>query len=184
MKRRNALLALIAFGVMCCSVHALYEVANNGLWPKSWPKALEPLRKQATTMVGPQVLLRHYLIPFTKREEFEAAWPHILKIKSKGAPIFLIRGPKKGFMPIQPAGVLIHSPPTGTDKQANPVKPLAGNWGGNERARWMWTTYIELVVDGNVVDLNRIPLPADTPIIDERFKNVPNEPPNTNYNLK
>jgi hypothetical protein len=25
------------------------------------------------------------------------------------------------------------------------------------------------VVDGNVVDLNRIELPADTPIIDERF---------------
>jgi hypothetical protein len=25
-------------------------------------------------------------------------------------------------------------------------------------------------VDGNVIDLNRIPLPADTPIVDERFK--------------
>jgi hypothetical protein len=24
--------------------------------------------------------------------------------------------------------------------------------------------------DGDIVDLNRIPLPADTPIIDERFK--------------
>jgi hypothetical protein len=31
-------------------------------------------------------------------------------------------------------------------------------------------TYIELVVDGNIVDLNRIPLAAHTPIIDERFK--------------
>jgi hypothetical protein len=30
--------------------------------------------------------------------------------------------------------------------------------------------YIELVVDGAIVDLNRIPLPADTPIVDERFK--------------
>jgi hypothetical protein len=26
------------------------------------------------------------------------------------------------------------------------------------------------VVDGEIVDLNRIPLPPDTPIIDERFK--------------
>jgi hypothetical protein len=25
-------------------------------------------------------------------------------------------------------------------------------------------------VDGEIIDLNRIPLPADTPIIDERFK--------------
>jgi hypothetical protein len=36
--------------------------------------------------------------------------------------------------------------------------------------RWLWTTYIELIVDGHVVDLNRIPLPADTPIIDRRFE--------------
>lgn len=34
----------------------------------------------------------------------------------------------------------------------------------------MNTTYMELAVDGNIVDLNRIVLPADTPIIDERFK--------------
>lgn len=31
-------------------------------------------------------------------------------------------------------------------------------------------TEIELVVDGNIIDLNRIPLPADTPIIDKRFE--------------
>jgi hypothetical protein len=30
--------------------------------------------------------------------------------------------------------------------------------------------YIELIVDGDVVDLNRIPLPPDTPVIDERFQ--------------
>jgi hypothetical protein len=39
----------------------------------------------------------------------------------------------------------------------------------------MNTTYIELVVDGDIVDLNRIPLPADTPIIDERFKDGQNK---------
>ena len=33
----------------------------------------------------------------------------------------------------------------------------------------MNTTFIELVVDEEIVDLNRIPLPADTPIVDERF---------------
>jgi hypothetical protein len=30
-------------------------------------------------------------------------------------------------------------------------------------------TYIELIVDGNIVDLNRIQLPPDTFIMDERF---------------
>jgi hypothetical protein len=32
---------------------------------------------------------------------------------------------------------------------------------------------IRLVVDGDIVDLNRIELPPDTPIIDERFKQDP-----------
>jgi hypothetical protein len=32
---------------------------------------------------------------------------------------------------------------------------------------------IELVVDGKIVDLNRIALPADTPIVDERFSEAP-----------
>jgi hypothetical protein len=39
----------------------------------------------------------------------------------------------------------------------------------------MNTTYIELVVDGDIVDLNRIPLSEDTPLIDERFKNGRNK---------
>ena len=33
----------------------------------------------------------------------------------------------------------------------------------------MNTTFFGLVVDGKIVDLNRIALPAETPIIDERF---------------
>ncbi len=41
----------------------------------------------------------------------------------------------------------------------------------------MNTTFIELVVDGSIVDLNRIPLPEDTPIIDERFKVEDNKAP-------
>jgi len=32
------------------------------------------------------------------------------------------------------------------------------------------SNYIELIVDGTIVDLNRIFLPTDTPISDERFK--------------
>ena len=128
---------------------------------------LEPLRKQAQASVGPMVKNRHYQIPFTKRDEFEAAWPHFLKVKSKGAPIILVRGPKTDFFAINPAGVLIHSPPANTDKRADPELPLPND--RPVRARWMKTTFIGLVVDGNIVDLNRIALPADTPIIDERF---------------
>ncbi|HZL91076.1 MAG TPA: hypothetical protein VFB96_22105 [Pirellulaceae bacterium] len=151
MKRRVALLAIAIFAVVA-GVRADYSVADKGLWPETWPLELEGLRKQAKTYEGPLVLTRRYLIPFTKREEFEAAWPHILKVKSKGAPIILVRGPKTDFFKIEPAGVLIQTPPVDQAPEAGDV------------------TVITLVVDGKIVDLNRIELPADTPIVDERFK--------------
>jgi len=42
--------------------------------------------------------------------------------------------------------------------------------GPNERTIRRARTEIELIVDGDIVDLNRIPLPPDTPIIDKRFR--------------
>lgn len=167
MNRRTVLLAAIVFSA-AGSVYALYEVYDRGEWPKSWPVELEPIRKQARTLVGPEIASRHYQIPFTKREEFEAAWPHFLKVKTKGAPIILVRGPKTDFFAIKPAGLLIHSPPLDEEKEGEPGKPIPGQ--DNPRSTWMNTTFFELVVDGDIVDLNRIALPTDTPIIDERFK--------------
>ncbi|MBL6707100.1 MAG: hypothetical protein ISQ06_13380 [Planctomycetaceae bacterium] len=106
---------------------------------------------------------------FKTREEFEAAWPHILKVKSQGAPIFLKQGPNF-FLDKDHAGVVVHCPPKGQwDDPKTPESPIEG-YPTRSRSRWQWTNYIELVVDGEIVDLNRIPLPADTPIIDERFK--------------
>ena len=109
---------------------------------------------------------RHYAIPFTTREEFQSAWPQLLKVKSKGAPIFLVRGPNFFLGERHKAGVVMHCPPLG--QAANPATEAKIN-STNARERWLNTNYIELVVDGEIVDLNRIPLPADTPIIDERF---------------
>ena len=170
MTRTIIVFTAIALGAVG-SAYALYSVSDRGEWPKSWPKELEGLRKQARTLVGPLVAQEHYLIPFTKREEFEAAWPHLLKVKSKGAPIILVRGPKTDFFETKPAGVLIHSPPQ-QEKRAYPEEPIEST---NTRERWMWTTYIELAVDGDIVDLNRIALPPETPIIDERFKDAQNK---------
>jgi hypothetical protein len=173
MKRTTAVLAAIAVCAMGSLVYAEYAVWDKGVWPESWPKELEPLRKQARTFEGPRLLTRRYLIPFTKREDFESAWPHLLKVKSKGAPIILMRGPKNDFFAVNPAGVLIQSPPIGIDKRTNPETPLSD--ATDVGTKWANTTYIDLVVDGNIVDLNRIPLPPDTPIIDERFKDRPNK---------
>ena len=48
----------------------------------------------------------------------------------------------------------------------DPIEEKYGPWGFMYRAR----TEIELVVDGRIIDLNRIPLPPETPIIDRRFQ--------------
>jgi hypothetical protein len=165
MKRTTAILAAVALFAVCSTVYALYEVSDRGEWPQSWPQELERLRRTSRTLVGPMVAQQHFEIPFSKREDFESAWPHLLKVKSKGAPIFLVR--KTYFFEVKPAGVLIHAPPVGNDKRVNPEAPIPAQ--SNPRTRWMNTTFIELVVDGNIVDLNRIALPEETPIIDERF---------------
>ena len=153
MKRTIAVVAAIAF----CAVgpaDADYSVTGKGTWPKSWPKELEPLRKQANTFEGPLAPHQHYAIPFTKREEFESAWPHLLKVKSKGAPVRLVRGRNFFLGEHSKAGVVVHCPPAGqADNPATPEAPI----------------YLELVADGDIVDLNRIPLPSDAPLIDERF---------------
>ncbi len=160
MKRTIAFLVAMTLCV-ACSVYADYTVFNSGTWPENWPKELEPLRKQSRTLEGPLQPLLHYAIPFTNPEEFEAAWPHLLKVKTKGAPLVLRRGPSFWLDDKKSAGVCIHTPPEGQAPNTD-IKAVKGDW--------EQTIYIELIVDGTIVDLNRIPLPADTPIIDERIK--------------
>jgi hypothetical protein len=146
---------------MAVAARADYSVEDRGSWPDTWPKELEALRGQARTLEGPLVPLLHYAIPFDKREAFEAAWPHLVKVKSPGAPIVLHRGPTFWLRDGATAGVIVHTPPAG---QA-PIEDASKIGGRIER-----TIYIELIVDGQIVDLNRIELPKDTPISDERFK--------------
>ena len=160
MKRTAAICVALVLSLVS-SVDADYTWTDQGTWPKSWPKELEPLRKQARTFEGPRQPYQNYAVAFTTRDEFESAWPQLLKVKSKGAPIVLRRGPSFWLGDNVTAGVCIHTPPVGQDPIAD-GKVAKGNW---EK-----TIYIELIVDGEIIDLNRIPLPADTPIIDERFK--------------
>ena len=151
--------------VLCTKVYALFVVTNEGLWPENWPKELEPLRKQSRTKEGPKLPQRQYEIPFAQREEFEGAWPHLLKVKTPSCPLIVLKGPIDLGGKLMKAGVCVHTPPV-SDQSIAPDKADAAKPHG----RWRTTaTYIQLIVDGQIVDLNRIQLPADTPIIDERF---------------
>ncbi len=152
------------------SVYAESVGGPGGTWPKSWPKEMEPLRKQSRTVSGPIFDHTVYEIPFANREEFESAWPHILKLKSKGASVILVRGPHTRFKlirwPAVKAGVRILSP-------SGPNPPGYADRAKRAGVTLRTVTDIELVVDGDIVDLNRIRLPEDTPIIDKRFQDKP-----------
>jgi hypothetical protein len=127
------------------------------------------MRRQSRTLEGPEQLDLHYAIRFTKQEEFEAAWPHIVKVKRKGAPLYLKRSPNFFLGWNNTAGVVVHCPPR--DQANAPGPPQAASAAEtDETVRTRNAISLELVVDGEVVDLNRISLPADTPIIDDRFK--------------
>jgi len=156
-------LMLVLVGVSTCKLFAAGETFDTGRWPESWPRELEPLRKQSKTMVGGVAMLSRHEIRFSSREQFEAAWPHLLRIKSSGAPIVLFRGPSKQ----SGCEVRIHCPPLGSAKTHAPVKPIVS--AKDTRTRWLHATYIELYVDGRIVDLNRIELPSETPVVDKRF---------------
>jgi hypothetical protein len=173
MIRTRILVAAIALSAVCAVATAEWAVFDKGAWPETWPKALEPLRKQSRSIRGGGGVydLSIHHIPFKDRDAFDAAWPELLKVKTKGAPLVLLRSPNTHwYFGKMTAGVLIHtpSPEMKIKEPAQPFEPT-----GDVVTRWWHTIYIELVVDGEIVDLNRIPLPPDTPIIDERFKPDP-----------
>jgi hypothetical protein len=167
MQRALCITAILSLCI-AAPVYALYSVSDRGEWPESWPAEMESLRRQSRTFVGPILHHRHFAVPFTKRTDFESVWPQVLKVKSQGAPIFLVRG-SNFFLKDAKAGVVIHEAPLGPrGKPARPEEPIES---ANLRERWMYTTYIEVLVDGEIIDLNRIQLPGGSPIVDERFEN-------------
>jgi hypothetical protein len=175
MKRIAMIVIALACWAACARVDADWSVADKGTWPESWPKELEPLRGQSRSATGSLVNRTFYEIPFKDRAQFEAAWPHILSQKTKGAPIILRSSPDSMLGSSIKAGVRIFEALPSTKENKFAGKPIPGATHPGER--WLYTTYIELIVDGDVVDLNRIPLPSDeSPIIDKRFEK-PAAPP-------
>jgi hypothetical protein len=202
MGKKSAILLLVVMTVLLSSLcFALVMISNTGTWPDSWPKELEPYRKQARTLgVAHGIQETAHEIPFDNREDFEKAWPHILTLKSTGAPLILERSPstysvsgsttKAGVRILCPSGGVFETP-DGKRLIAGPPWPdyIMSESGElpeyvvNENGKWIPADRgndkgfmnrarvdIVLITDAKIVDLNRIPLPPDTPIIDNRFK--------------
>ena len=174
---------------------ALISYAPVRGWPESWPSEFNDYRDQAvhiTPMTG-GASEEIYEIHFNDREEFERLWPAVLKVKTEGAPLTL-----RTFEPIEDHPMdgdiftkpylTIHVPPSNSPRKLETVRLPSGEpaeyaqlredaWhplepgetghrtsGYSARAR----TDVALHVDGTVIDLNRIPLPGNTPIVDKR----------------
>ena len=199
--RDRVLVVLLVVSMTCGVCHAVVTTIERGTWPESWPKELEPYRRQAKTVeVAHGIQETVYQVPFDSREEFEKAWPHVLKLKSKGAPLILQKTPSTYHVSgsTMPAGVRILWPsggtaglPDGTQLHARAPWPESiksasgelpeyvvaegGKWvafTGGQRKGFLRRARVDvvLVVDGRVVDLNRIQLPGGTPILDRRFR--------------
>ena len=200
LRRHEVLIVFLALSLMSVVCYALVMTSNRGNWPDSWPKELESLRDRSKTVeVAHGIQETVYEIPFESREEFEKAWPHILELKSKGAPIILEKSPSTYAVSgsSMPTGVRILWPsggtrelPDGTRLEVKAPWPESIKSGRGELpeyvtaegGKWIPVTGgeprgflnrarvdIMLVMDGRVIDLNRIELPSETPIIDKRF---------------
>ena len=179
-------------------------VAPHGRWPVTWPKELESLRSRATTLhVGMGNQETVYEIPFESRQEFEAAWPHILSLRSKGSPIFLQPGPtryssipptiKAGVLilapcspvvgPVMPDGATLHSGPPWPESIKSPSGELPeyvvaenGQWVPYTTNTQLYLSFkyrarvdVMLIVDGDIVDTNRLAFPKDVKLIPGHF---------------
>lgn len=143
-------LILVASAV---ALHADVSIEERGAWPSAWPEQLDAFRETSRTIEGPLAEMLQYQIGFKSQKDFENAWPHLLKVRTAEHPITLVRGPYVGTGAMKgtsvKAGVLVNSFPSGKGERQ---------------------VAIVLVVDGDIVDLNRIKFPAKTNIQDERFK--------------
>src|SRR5687768_4010732 len=77
MKKRIAAFALVAV-LFPVAATGWMSISKRGNWPSSWPPELEPLRARSWSAEGPWTTSQ-YFISFETREEFEAAWPALLK---------------------------------------------------------------------------------------------------------
>ncbi|NND95785.1 MAG: hypothetical protein HKN47_00480 [Pirellulaceae bacterium] len=214
------MLPLVATLIATPFSFAMWEISNEGLWPKSWPAELEPLRSQSRTLHHTGYTMYH--IPFKDRDQFESVWPQLRIVATEGAPLTLARGHDRWTAVDFDAGVVIFAPNTGQamvfkDKEITVYGPNTDasvigdtfvkvgppwpddirNESGNipeyvvaKDNQWQPTTIdamradpllsmrsqrarteIRLIVDGKIVDLNRIELPKF--IIDTRFEKKP-----------
>ncbi len=157
---------------------AVVGVNDRGNWPEKWPKELEPLREASRTIdVATGLQQKIYEIPIPDRTTFEKVWPAVLEVRTPGSPLTLYR---KATPPPKAWGHFL------SNKGEIPEWAVMTK-GDDGRSRWVpadpWNEKpgdprgfyhrvridVELVVDGEVIDLNRVAFPEGVAVFDRRF---------------
>ncbi len=164
MKRAAAILAMIIFTSEMVLPRQCGRLRTEEPGQKN-NAAIEQRTHLYTVNGGPAHYPTSYEIPFSSRQDFESAWPYLLKVKTEGAPVILISGSAKHAFVSHDSktGVIVRYPhsrglqegtsftlfPSDPAKLAAAMPPDPFNSDGpipakKARDRWYRTTYIRV----------------------------------------
>jgi hypothetical protein len=202
---KPGVLAFLTLIIASPAAFAAWSEVETGMWPKSWPKELEPLRQNARTIETATLIHENiYEIHFKDRDTFERSWPILVGLKSKNGLLTLFKvasslpnqvaiisnevpavriyasqapGGISGGLPFGPPWPSSALLPDGNLPEYVKMGEVQGKktWvpAKIEKEKIVWLMRarvdVELVIDGKIIDLNRIRIPSDTPIIDKRW---------------
>jgi len=154
--------ALVLLGLGGDAALARRSCSTHGSWPPDWPKELDAWRDRATTLrAAPLGQDGFYTVTLEDREAFEKGWAALLDVPHADQPIL----------------ALVSEPPEDVARTALggrcPGRPVLQvlyyrSFGKNGEKSQEVVVGITLFVDGKIVDLNRVRIPAGYRIEDRR----------------
>lgn len=153
-------LVLLAVGADVALGREVYSA--RGSWPADWPQGLDAWRDRATTLrAAPLGQDGYYTVTLEDREAFEQGWAALLEVPHADHPtLTLVSAP-----PTDVAGKTL-----GGRQPGRPVVQVRyyRSFGEKGKKSREVAVGITLFVDGKIVDLNRVRIPAGYKIDDRR----------------
>ena len=154
--------ALVLVGLGGDAALARESCAAHGTWPADWPKGLDAWRDRATTLrAAPLGQDGFYTVTLEDRGAFEHGWAALLEVpRSDRATLTLVSEPPEDVARKRLGGRC-------------PGRPVVQvryyrSFGEKGKKSREVAVGITLFVDGKIVDLNRVRIPAGYKIEDRR----------------
>lgn len=154
--------ALVLLGLGGDAALARKACSAHGSWPADWPKGLDAWRDRATTLrAAPLGQDGFYTVTLENRKAFEQGWAALLEVPRADRATL----------------TLVSKPPKDAAREAlggkHPGRPVVQvryyrSFGEKGKKSREVAVGITLFVDGKIVDLNRVRIPAGYRIEDRR----------------